>query len=514
MSWPFLRSLLCALCLFAIAVGCRAQQPLSSATPAPLWTNDERKAIVAYWNAPGRYVIDNKPTDLPYRTNITVSGSEWYAKYVRALSDLRKTNPAQANEWNLWFEKRLILDMMEANKSPEGGLIIEYPRPDIQPQTLQTAIGEAPLFYEVVQPKRYTITFAPSDAPAPFVYVDNLNFLGPKPYYAYYRSTNGVRKFGKRLAAMSGPEKAEVAALFAKVASSPFEQHVLAAVSALEGGFDAVNTYDTGWVSIGFIQFITARNGNGSLSSVLANHKQNDPTDFAQTFHRFGIDVDGSGILTVCDPRNGTELHGKEAVDAVINDKRLTAVWERAGNLPGFRKAQVSIARQQYWPGDDTVSVTVQTLNEQTGKDAAPTVKGVYYTPTSGSPVPLPPDVQALFAAVPEEQKTDPSYQLFFHTDVLTAKVSEVVKSEAGMATLMDRKVNRGSLGPINEVAAQIMQQSKLTQIAQLAAYEKPLIEGMKYRANYLTDPALTQPPAPPKNAPISPTPPPPPSSE
>lgn len=502
-----LHVLLCTLCLVATAMGCRAQPPLPPTTPAPLWTNDERKAIVAYWNAPGRCVIDDKPADLPPRVNITTQGSQWYQKYANALPALRKADAEKMHLSEMFVNAKLASDRSAAQErlepSPANANRLDAPSNFAEklPKDLEGSFGVAPPFYEVVQPRRYTVTFAPADAPAPFVYVDNLNFLGPKPYYAYYRSTNGVRKFGKRLAAMSGLEKAEVAALFAGVASSPFEQHVLAAVSALEGGFDAVNTYDTGWVSIGFIQFITARSGDGSLASVLARHKQAAPADFAQTFHRFGIDVDSSRILTICDPKNGNELHGKEAVDAVINDKRLTAVWERAGSLPGFRKAQVAIARQQYWPGDDMVSVTVQTLNEQTGKDAAPTIKGTYYTPT-GSTVPLPPDVQALFAAVPEKQKTDPTYQLFFHTDVLNAKVSDLVKSEAGMATLMDRKVNRGSLGPINEVAAQIMQTNKLTQIAQLAAYEKPLIEGMKYRANYLTDPALTQPPAPPKPAP------------
>ena len=365
------------------------------------------------------------------------------------------------------------------------------------PMTWKLNGEPSPVFTKSCSPRNTLSRLRSTDAPAPFVYTDNLNFTGPKPYYAYYRSTTGVRKFGKRLAAMSGPEKEDVAALFAGVASSPFEQHVLGAVSALEGGFDAVNTYDTGWVSIGFIQFITAREGTGSLSSVLARHKQTDPADFAQTFHRFGIEVDANHLLTVCDPaKPGTKVHGKEAVDAVIHDKRLTAVWERAGSLPGFRKAQVMVARQQYWPGDDTVTVVAYTLNEQGAGAAAPTVKGVYHTPVNPTATPLPPDAQALFALVPEKQKADPSYRLFFTSAFLTAKVSDLVKSEAGMATLMDRKVNRGSLGPISDVAAKIMQDYKLTSIMDVARYEKSLIEGMKYRANYLTNPDLTQPAA------------------
>ena len=37
-------------------------------------------------------------------------------------------------------------------------------------------------------------------------------------------------------------------------------------------------------------------------------------------------------------------------------DKRLTAVFERAGMREGFRRAQVEIARERYWPGDDRVT--------------------------------------------------------------------------------------------------------------------------------------------------------------
>ena len=296
---------------------------------------------------------------------------------------------------------------------------------------------------------------------------------------------------------MTGPQKAEVDALFKSVASRPFEQHVLGAVSALEGGFEAINTYDTGWVSIGFIQFITKIDGTGSLASVLATHKKNAPKDFAQTFHRFGIDVDARGIVSVCDPASGNELHGESAVSAIISDKRLTATFERAGSMPGFRKVQVQVARQQYWPGDDVITVVRQTLSEQKGGEAKPTIKGVFYASPEEAKT-FGPEIQAALSAQTETQKTDPDYRVTVDTQTLSAKVSDLIKSEAGMATLMDRKVNRGNLGAINEAVAQIMQTNQLKAVKDAAPYEKTLMAAMKYRADYLSDPALTQPPAPP----------------
>ena len=71
---------------------------------------------------------------------------------------------------------------------------------------------------------------------------------------------------------------ARLKALFAAAGFTGSEQRVMKAVSRLEGGFDSVNTYDTGFVSIGFIQFITEGEGKGSLLEVLQQEKA-DQTD-------------------------------------------------------------------------------------------------------------------------------------------------------------------------------------------------------------------------------------------
>jgi hypothetical protein len=76
----------------------------------------------------------------------------------------------------------------------------------------------------------------------------------------------------------------------------------------------------------------------------------------------------------------------------VIEDKRLTAVFQRAGRKSeAFRVAQIKTARASYWPAGDPVQITLPN-----GK----TISGV---------------------------------------------VSDFIKSEAGLATLLDRKVNTGT---------------------------------------------------------------------
>lgn len=153
---------------------------------------------------------------------------------------------------------------------------------------------------------------------------------------------------------------------------------------AARGGFESVNTYDTGFDSIGFIQFITGEDGHGSLLEVLAREKAEQQKAYDADFRRFGVDVDAAGTLVAIDPASGAELSGAAAVLRVIEDKRLTAVFQRAGRRSqAFRVAQIEVAKSHYWPADDPLVVTV---NGQT----------------------------------------------------VTGRVSDVIRSEAGMATLFD----------------------------------------------------------------------------
>jgi hypothetical protein len=252
--------------------------------------------------------------------------------------------------------------------------------------------------------------------------------------YAYYRFPQGVAVSGARAPG------AETAAVFTDAGMTETEQRIACAVSKLEGSFEAINTYDTGSVSVGFIQFVTMDDGRHSLCEVLQQEKQERPIEFANDFHHYGIDITADGTIDVVDPATGAELCGPEAVHKLVDDKRLIAVFQRAGrHSTAFRVAQVRIAKSHYWPMDDPIAIKLG-------------------------------------------------------MQMLAGKVSDVVHSEAGIATLFDRKVNRGSCEPISAVVAKIMQSHGLTQISDAAMYERDIIKALKYRGDFLMDPTLSQP--------------------
>ena len=165
------------------------------------------------------------------------------------------------------------------------------------------------------------------------------------PTYAYLTNETGVGRGGTKLT-----NRSDAAAIFTAAGITDATViKVMTKVSAEEGGFEAVNTYDTGFISIGFIQFISGADGSGFLADVLREMKTSNPADFATYFHSMGIDVD-SVALTVVNPATGTILRGSDAVTKVMDDKRLTAVFQRAGaDSLSFRAAQVKRAQAAYY---------------------------------------------------------------------------------------------------------------------------------------------------------------------
>ena len=217
--------------------------------------------------------------------------------------------------------------------------------------------------------------------------------------YAYYRFERGIASEGVTVKTMPDDH---LKALCDKAGISEPELKVMKAVSMLEGGFDAVNTYDTGYVSVGFIQFATLKDGGNSLGDMLAMYKREDPEDFQNDFRKFGIDVTDQAKLACLDPSTGAEVTGEAATRKVIEDKRLIAVFQYDGlKSDAYDSMQLRSAKAQFYPADDTITLSV---NGQT----------------------------------------------------LTGKVGDVFKSEAGLATLMDRKVNTGKLDPLKERARRL----------------------------------------------------------
>lgn len=430
---------------------------------APLFTDEQRAALVSYWNAPGRYVSDLPETTAgQWGVRLTADGSEWLLRYQRKLTAGKKVPPGQVvtapedgatATWEPWLAARIAADRADAKRTADAANAqlsgkptpapsaspapVEVKTPGPIPPSLLAAVGNPPPFARAVLPMRYKVKLDGPDET--YTYVDHVKL---PERFAYYRFPLGVVSYGKQLADLSEGERA---GLFSRAGFSDSERKIFCAVSGLEGGFETVQTYDTGFVSVGFIQFVTLAEGKHDLSKVLQDEKKSDPKAFEADFRRFGIDVGIDDALTVIDPATGAELVGAEAVRKVIDDKRLLAVFQRAGRRSdAYKISQIKIARSFYWPAADKIAVT-----------AAGGAK------TEGT-------------------------------------IGDVVKSEAGLATLLDRKINTGNVRPLEDVVSQVMQAHALKTLPEVTPYEREVIAQLKYRRDFLASKDLAQPAAPP----------------
>ena len=463
-------------CSAALAVLALACMPLRAVACLPIQTtfsDAERAGIVSYWGAPGRYTVSipDRNFGAPWQVRLTPEGSIWLHRYQQAIGAGKAPPTADptaqtggASAWKTWVSNKAAYDRWLAQQTatrlnatvaagtapgdpvrsalpsrgagragradppPESSLAAGVPPPGPMPADLLAAVGDPPSFAVATTPLQHTVTFDANDT---YTYQDHTNVPAT---YAYYRFPQGVGTGGTPL-----PD-AERTALFNAAGLTDTQKRVMMAVSKFEGSFDAVNTYDTGYVSVGFIQFITLDDGRHSLADVLAHEKTDAPADFERDFRRFGIDLTPDRVVVAVDPATGAELVGPDAVHKIVDDKRLIAVFQRAGRTStSFRVAQIRVARENYWPEDDTITITI---NGQS----------------------------------------------------LTAKVADIIKSESGLATLFDRKVNRGSVLPLPEDVAKTMAAHNLTQLADDQRYEKEIVAACKYRGDFLADATLKQP--------------------
>ncbi len=421
-----------------------------SATSLAAFRSFEKDKILAYWNQPDRYAsgIPEGTKGGPWQVRLTPEGSLWLwaLNQKRGLGKVFGTPVPRNDEersWEDWIDAKVAYDRWTAALSANignaalgsqpGDIGPEPALPGPIPESLWRLVGDAPTFALAVQPKQHTITFHDG---LKLTYADHTNLT---PRYAYYRFEEGVRSGGIQVKKLA---PTELDGLFAEAGIDGAAQRVMKAVSLLEGGFDSVNTYDTGYVSVGFIQFACLSKGAGSLGSVLVREKTANPSRFESDFRQFGIDVKADGTLQVLGLTDGAEYEGFEAAKQIIQDKRLIAVFQRAGQLSkAFKVAQLQIAKEQYYPADEAVTLQLA------GKS-------------------------------------------------VDVKVADLVRSEAGMATLMDRKVNTGKTAPLQTRAQEIANAYGLKSVSELAQYERELVSGLRFRKSYLDDESLTQPAA------------------
>ncbi len=415
------------------------------------FTPEERTRLVAYWNEPGRYTQTHPPTakrDGLWQPRMTAEGSLWLWKYNQARglgkvppgADPKPQNKEQ-ELWETWIDGKVAYDLWHAADTAQksnaamlgskGRPADAPPHPGPIPAKLAELVGNPPLFARAVIPMGHRVQFEEG------LVLEYSDQTPVRTRYAYYRFPQGVMAGGTSLKRF--PEQ-ELAGLMRDAGLSDEEIRVMKAVSLLEGGFDSLNTYDTGFLSVGFIQFAALSTGSGSLGLLLKRLKTEEPKGFDADFRRYGIEVTEAGQLVILDPATGLELIGAEAVLQIVEDKRLAAVFQRAGQKCRiFQILQLRVAREQYYPADDELRV--------------PGPRGE-----------------------------------------IRGKVRDFIRSEAGLAVLMDRKVNTGRIDPLAAVLARFAKEKNLREPKDFAPFEREIVEALRYRKDYLADSSLTQP--------------------
>ncbi|HEY4244777.1 MAG TPA: DUF4157 domain-containing protein [Kofleriaceae bacterium] len=139
------------------------------------------------------------------------------------------------------------------------------------------------------------------------------------------------------------PDHKQVTDVMATAGLSSSRQKILAGISALEGGFDTVNTYDRAKVTWGFVQWTGG--SHSDLTSTLTIIKQKQPDAFAKAFQAYGIDVvDNELSITV--PGSKDTITGEDAANAIMGNPKLAAVLAHAGRNTDIQKGEVQAAAQ------------------------------------------------------------------------------------------------------------------------------------------------------------------------
>jgi hypothetical protein len=280
----------------------------------------------------------------------------------------------------------------------------------------------------------------------PITYTEAVRKGGVSPDYKYLTNETGLGRMGTPLIKRTDMNDLFDAAGITDVA----QRKALVKVPAKEGGFEAVNTYDTGFVSVGAIQFTTREAGTGSLIDVLRAAKLANEDEFATYFRDLGIDVDDQG-LGVVDPGSASVLRGKDAVRKIMDDPRLTAVFQHAGERwRTYQVAQLKEAIRSYWLADQAVKVKY-TLGRKKPKAIE-----------------------------------------------LDGRFSDVLRSEAGKIALMDTAVQKGAPTAkklFREACAAVGKKHEVMSLDELALYEREIIPAIVNRIPVLKETDLTQPP-------------------
>lgn len=429
-----------------------------SAGAGDVFTEAEAKAISEKWKTQGAYKVSDANTQEPTKEWIL-----WRREAKRFVKkNLAKLTQAENDEIQKWlqrFEAYEIWQLRQTGVAPEV--------PGAAPHKLSEAVGRAPPSPAFEKVTKHEITMP--DGSTKVTYKDH----PVANDYEYLRDNTGVGRGGQKL-----KNRKDIEEQFAKAGiTDESQKRVLRAVSEVEGGFEAVNTYDTGFVSVGIIQFITGENGKGSLAEMLRKTKAADASQFATYFHNLGIDVDKNGVVVV-DPETGAVLHGSDAVSAIIRDKRLTAIFEQAGlNSSACQTAQMKTSVEKYYAANFAFQDIKVALFTGGGESK------YFY----GS--------KALSKAQAKAKKVGGDATAT-ELPAISGKYGDLYQSEAGRAALMDKWVQYGSgTKKFNKGIVPLLEKHQITTVEELAKIERELIPLVQNRIEVLERSDLSQPP-------------------
>ena len=487
--------------------------------PHALFAPFERRDVVAImtrWRSMSSENIE--PEDLAYSGHY----DHWKARaeaYIEGLVDQGRV--AEARNYQNWLNT-FELRQQDANQ--------ESPR-SVPSDLMAAAGGPPPAAFRGVQ-SLYTVSLPGVN--------QKMQFLDHPvdPDYPYLINPTGIDNEG--IPVYTRPDTPHLM----RLAGLNHDQRlVFQKVSEKEGGFEAVNTYDTGYVSVGFIQFAAMRSGDGSLARLLEHMRAESPKDYLHYFQKFGIDVDDRHSLSVVDPWTGKVLHGAEAVDAIIYDKRLTAVFYHAGQgSEGFQRAQIEEALNEYYApahgfsvaaakvedysdpdqpvatyyyGDSAVASAETSVAARNGDAWTPASRPEYLDPVANVP---PGGLQTTGATQPQgvletsdttdtpvgDQKRAPKSSTtysgtryrFVRLANLRGLYGDVFQSVAGRTAITDRCVQRGyAVGPVREglqakfeAAIGTVAAGRPVTVRELASRERDLIPIVQNRILVLAD--------------------------
>ncbi len=252
----------------------------------------------------------------------------------------------------------------------------------------------------------------------------------PALYEGYYRS-NGFRHYGPRIAQMRLDEWQRVVS---ESGISTLAGRVIYRVAGLEGGYESLNTFDTGGVSSGILQFASLLSGSGSLVTVMQECRTLDSSGYRQAFVDHGVDVDSSGSLIAL-AEDGTWKAGPQAVNHIAASPKLAALFIRAGRIfKAYRLAQVRIAERLYYPAGRIL-------------------------------------------------RLDVGGRQFF------TQIGSIIRSEDGLAIVMDRYVHTGKVDSVRDAINLVIREKNLKTPTEASRYEDEILDRIIHRRDFRLKP-------------------------